>query len=149
MNYFLQAFSISLIPAVAWGIMWFFVTKAIRDMEVFQSQFLFQLVGIPLLLLLLPFISHTISTFNLPLLIGLGILETFVLTLYFYALKIGESSIVGPINNMNILITVCLAVIFLHDSIYPLKVFGIIAVLMGVILLGLKLQTIKNRCFLI
>lgn len=144
MNYFLQAFSISLIPAVAWGIMWFFVTKAIRDMEVFQSQFLFQLVGIPLLLLLLPFIPHTISTFNLPLLIGLGILETFVLTLYFYALKIGELAIVGPINNVNILITVFLAVVFLHDSIYPLKVFGIIAVLMGVILLGLKLQTIKK-----
>lgn len=144
MNYFLQAFFISLIPAVAWGIMWFFVTKAIRDMEVFQSQFLFQLVGIPLLLLLLPFIPHTISTFNLPLLIGLGILETFVLTLYFYALKIGELAIVGPINNVNILITVCLAVVFLHDSIYPLKVFGIIAVLIGVILLGLKLQTIKK-----
>lgn len=142
--YPIEAFFISLIPAIGWGIMFFFVAKATRTMEVFQALFLFQLVGIPMLLLLLPFVPSVPETSNLSLLIGLGILETFVLMLYFYALKIGELAIIGPIYQANIAITVFLAIVFLHDKMYPLKIFGIFIILAGIVLLALRLETVKK-----
>lgn len=144
MTYSFQALLISLVPVFSWGIMWFFVTKATRTMELFQAQFLFQLVGIPLLLLILPFVPHMALSANLLLLLALGILETFVLTLYFLALKIGNLSIVGPVNESNVLITVFLAIVILHESLYSLKIVGIFAILLGVILLGFQLSRKKS-----
>lgn len=139
-----QAILVSLIPGISWGVMWIFVTKATREKDAFESQFLFQLIGIPFLLVLLPFFLQFSTSFNLPLLIGLGIFETFVFTLYFYALKIGQLAIVGPINETNILITIALAVVFLHEHLSPFKVIGIVIVLTGAILLGLQVHSLKK-----
>ena len=118
-------------------------------MEVFELQFVFQLIGIPPLLLL-PFVLHGVvtlhgtSAFNLPLLIGIGVLQTFAFSLYFYALKIGKLAIVVPIYQAYILVPISLAVVFLQEVIYPLKVFGIVAILVGVILLGFNLKSIDS-----
>jgi len=65
-------------------------------------------------------------------------------SLYFYALKIGKLAIVVPISQANVLVTIGLAVIFLQDVIYPLKVFGIVAIVVGVIFLGFNLKSIDN-----
>ncbi|HLL60080.1 MAG TPA: DMT family transporter [Candidatus Nitrosocosmicus sp.] len=140
----MEALLISMIPMIGWGMMWFFATKATREMDPFQSQFLFQLVGIPMLLLLLPFVFRGIQTENLPLIIGLGFFETFVLTLYFYALKIGKLTIVGPIGEMYLLVTILLTILITHESLYFLKGVAIISVLAGVILLGLQLNELKK-----
>src|SRR5437016_3233837 len=111
MQFLSQALIISLIPMVSWGIMWALVTKATRKMEAFQSQLLFQLTGIPMLLVLLLFFPHITGKLNVPIIIvGLGVLETFVLTLYFYALQIGELAVLGPISKAYLLVTVFLAV---------------------------------------
>lgn len=129
MSFSLSALILSLLAAVSMGITWFLVTKATRDMEVFELQFVFQLVGIPPLLLL-PLVLHGVATlhgtsaFNFPLLLGLGVLQTFAFSLYFYALKIGKLAIVVPISQANVLVTIGLAVIFLQDVIYPLKVLA-------------------------
>lgn len=144
MHFSTQAFIITLIPALCWGTMWLFLKEAMKTTEVFKSQFLFQLLGIPLLLILLFFIPKQPLHINYPLIIGLGVGETFILTLYFYALQIGELAIIGPVNQANVLVTVFLSSIILHESLGILKVFGIIGVLMGVILLGLKLHALKK-----
>ncbi|MGH7883133.1 MAG: EamA family transporter [Candidatus Dormibacteraceae bacterium] len=121
----------SLVPAIAWGVMWFFATKATRQLEVFQAQFLFQLAGIPMLLLLLPFVplAPFPSGMGILLLIGLGVLISFTLTLYFHALKVGKLSVVGPLSNASGLVIVFLAVVFLNNTLYPLKIMGILSVL--------------------
>jgi drug/metabolite transporter (DMT)-like permease len=140
MHYPLVTLLVSLVPTLSWGIMWLFVKQATKKLEVFQSQFLIQILGIPLLLLLLPFVPSVPSSFNLTLLLGLGIFETFVLTLYFYALKIGDLSIIGPLKGIKILFTVLLAALFLHESIYPLKIMGMVGVLVGVTFLGINFE---------
>ena len=146
MNFSSPALILSLLSAVSAGIAWLFVTKATRDMEVFELQFVFQLIGIPPLLLL-PFVLrgvvtlHGTSAFNFPLLIGIGVLQTFAFSLYFYALKIGKLAIVVPINQAYILVPISLAVVFLQEVIYPLKIFGILAILVGVIFLGFNLKS--------
>lgn len=144
MHFTTQAFLITLIPGLCWGTMWLFLKKTMKSTEVFKSQFLFQLIGIPLLLILFFFIPKQQSHFNYPLIIALGVGETFILTLYFYALQIGELAIIGPVNQANVLITVFLSVILLHESLHVFKIIGIFAVLLGVILLGLKLHALKK-----
>lgn len=132
------------IPMVCFGFMWFFTTKATKKMEPLQSLFLFQLIGIPMLLIIFPFASSVSKTIDLPLLIFIGILETFVMGLYFYALRIGELTIIGPINQANILVTFSLGILLLHESLIFFKILGVVAVLIGVILLSLQLHTMKK-----
>lgn len=143
MEFSLQPLLISVIPALLFGTETFFLTKANRTMEVFRAQFIFQLIGIPLLLVIMPFITHQNNS-NISLIIGLGIWETFVFTLYFYALRIGKLAIIGTIFETYIVITVFLAVLFLHESLYLLKVIAILSVLFGIILLGFHLHDFKK-----
>ncbi len=130
---------ISLTVPLSLGVMMIFLTKAARRMESFQTQFLFQLLGIPLLLVLFPFVP-TNQHLNIPLLIGLGVWETFVLTLYFYAVKIGNLVIVSSVFETYVLVTTFLAVFFLGESLHFTKIAGTGAILAGIILLGLNLE---------
>lgn len=142
MESFLQPLLLALIPILL-GIETFFLTKANRTMEVFRAQFMFQLIGIPLLLVIFPFITPQ-SNSNFFLIIGLGIWETFVFSLYFYALRIGKLAVVGTIFETYIVITVFLAVIFLHEPLYLLKFIAILSVFLGIVLLGIQLQDLKK-----
>jgi drug/metabolite transporter (DMT)-like permease len=136
----LQALLISLVPMVTRGVMWLFVTKAARRMEAFQAQFLFQLIGIPMLLALLPLAprSPIPSPSGTLLLVGCSVLITFALTLYFHALKIGALAVVGPLSEASGLVVVILGVLFLHNSVYPLKIIGVAGVLLGAASLAFK-----------
>ncbi len=143
MGFSLEPLLLALIPALLFGIETFFLTKANRTMEAFRVQFIFQLIGIPLLLVILPFISPERNG-NLPLIIGLGVGETFVFTLYFYALRIGKLAIVGTILQTYIVVTVFLAVVFLHESFSFFKFIAIAAVVVGIIFLGFHLQDLRK-----
>lgn len=116
------------------------ITRRIKD--VFVAQFLFQLVGIPMLLVIAPVVPvgsiHGIEGFAF--LVGLGILVTFAFTLYFHALQIGNLAVIAPLQNAKVLITVALAVAFLNESISPLRGVGTIAVVCGVVLLAMNLK---------
>src|SRR6185437_1219934 len=144
MHFSLQPLLLCLIAPICWGISWLFLTKASRKMDVFHTQFMFQLVGIPMLLVLLPFLQVTTLT-NYWLIIILGIVVTFTYTLYFYALRIGQLAVVAPIYETNVLVTVFLAFVFLHESFYLLKFFSILAILVGVFLLGIQLHSLKKK----
>lgn len=136
----LTALGVALVPAIGWGVMFFFLTQAVRDMDVLAAQLLFQLAGIPMLLLLIPLVPHAPVTLNLPLLLLDGALETFALTLYFYALRVGKLTIVGPIYQANVAITVALAVIVFHEHLYSLRILGIAVVVTGIALLGVQVS---------
>lgn len=144
MHISLQPLLLSAIAPICWGISWLFLTKASRKMDVFHTQFMFQLVGIPMLLLLLPFLSFVTIT-NYWLIIALGIAVTFTYTLYFYAMRIGKLAVVAPIYETNVLVTVCLSVVFLHESFYPRKEIAIVALLLGIIFLGVQVSSLKKK----
>lgn len=144
MHISLQPLLLSSIAPICWGISWLFLTKASRKMDVFSTQFMFQLVGIPMLLLLLPFLGVAGIT-NYWLIIVLGIVVTFTYTLYFYALRIGQLAVVAPIYETNVLVTVFLAVFFLHESFYLLKFLAILVLIIGVVFLGIQLSSLKKK----
>jgi len=117
------------------------ITRQVHD--IFVAQFLFQLVGIPMLLIIAPIVPVG-SIHGLPglaLLVGLGILVTFAFTLYFHALKIGNLAVIAPLQNAKVLITITLAVAYLNETISPLRGLGIAAVVAGVVLLAVRLQS--------
>jgi drug/metabolite transporter (DMT)-like permease len=139
-----QALLLTLISATASGTMVFCLAKITRQIkDIFVAQFLFQLLGIPMLIIIAPIVPvgsiHGIP--GLVLLIGLGVLVTFAFTLYFHALRIGNLAIIAPLQNAKVLITVALAVAFLNESISPLRGVGTIAVVCGVVMLAMNLRS--------
>lgn len=144
MAFSLQQLLLSSIAPLCWGISWLLLAKVSKKMDVYQTQFIFQLAGIPMLLILLPFLAP-FTIHNYAIIIGLGILVTFTYTLYFYALKKGQLAVIAPIFEAYILVTVFLAVIFLHESFYLLKLFAIISIIVGVAFLGIHLHALKQK----
>ncbi len=144
MEFSLQQVLIASIPPFLWAFMTFCLTKANRSMDGTKALFMFEVVGIPITLCMLPFIAPEAHG-NLWLLFGLGIWQTFVLLLYFYALRVGQLAIVGTIIETNVIITVILSVVFLHESFYLLKFIAISAILIGVILLGIHLKDLRKN----
>jgi drug/metabolite transporter (DMT)-like permease len=143
-----QALLLTLISATASGTMVFCLAKITRQVhDIFVAQFLFQLVGIPMLIVIAPIVPvgsiHGIP--GMALLVGLGVLVTFAFTLYFHSLKVGNLAVIAPMQNAKVLITVTLAVAFLNETISPLRGFGIVAVVAGVVLLAVQFKSGIDR----
>lgn len=135
---------LSLGAMAAGGFTWLFATKATRNMGPLKSMFLFQLIGVPLFLFLLPFAPQGIHINSLTISL-IGFFETFVLLLLFYALQIGEASVVVPVVNFYALVAAILGIVFLHESVYLFKIIGMVAILIGVVLIGLRLQDLRKK----
>ncbi len=122
---------------VCFGTTWFLMSKTSKLIKPWQSQFLFQLIGIPLLIIMSLWLPlPTISTSQIAAIIGLGVLTTVSLVLFLRALEIGEASIVTPITDSSVLITIGLSVWLLHEPLSVHKILGVLLVFGGVVLLG-------------
>lgn len=134
-----------------WGILYFFTTKLTRTSGPFTSLFFLQLLGIPFLLLLVPFIHQPISMLGIISFVAMGIFDTCVWLLFLYATKIGNLSIMVSISRASILVTVALSVLFLHESLTIWKIISILMTLVGLIFLSIdfshKGRTNKTTVF--
>lgn len=143
MQALLPGLLVSLASMATGGLTWIFATKATRDMGPLKSMFLFQLIGVPLFIFLFPFAPHVQHVNYLA--IGLiGMSETFALLLLFYALQVGEAAVVLPTTDFYALISAILGIVFLHESLYLFKIIGMIAIFVGVILIGFKLNELRK-----
>jgi transporter family protein len=127
---------LSLGAMIGWGILNFIMAKLSRQTGPFASLFFLQLLGIPFLVLLLPFIHQPISLQGILSFTALGIFDTCVFLLFLYATKIGNLSVVSSISRASILVTVVLSVIFLHEPLTSWRIVSILMTLIGVILLS-------------
>lgn len=100
---------------------------------------LLQGMGIPLFLFLLPLAPSTPTETHIPVILLIGILFTFIYLLFLKATKIGSVTIVGTINQLYLIVTTILSVIFLQESFTLWKATGLLCTLTGVILLGFQL----------
>src|SRR5258706_10757169 len=133
----LSGLLLSLGSMIAGGGTWIFATKATRNMGPLKSMFLFQLIGVPLFLFLLPIAPHGMPV-NYVTITLIGFFETFVLLLLFYALQVGEAEVVLPATDFYALITAVLGIVLLHESFYLFKGIGMAAIFVGIILIGFK-----------
>jgi drug/metabolite transporter (DMT)-like permease len=139
------AFIFAILSLFSSAIAWFFAARASKDMGSLRSLFIFQLIGIPFFLFLLPWAPDQISLANswLPIM-SVGIFETFVMLLLFHALKIGNVSVVIPITDGYAVITAILGFVFLHELITFGRLLGGILIVSGLSLISMKISQSNN-----
>lgn len=142
--HFLIPLFLSLGAMLCWGVLYFFTTHLTRKSGPYISLFLLQLLGIPFLLVLLPFIHQPISILGVLSFVALGIFDTCVWLLFLYATKVGNLSIMVSISRASILVTVALSVLFLHESFTIWKIISIITTLIGIIFLSINFSSKKK-----
>jgi drug/metabolite transporter (DMT)-like permease len=130
---------LSLLAMVGLALGWFLSARTAKQIEQTQLLFWFQLLGIPFLLLLLPFITVplTFAGFTQIFLVGVG--EAFVLLQLLTAFKLGQVSVITPVVSSYSLITALLGIVLLNESAGFLKIIGMVCIVLGAILLSTKL----------
>ena len=137
----MQGFIFASLSLLCLGIGWFFAARSSKDMSPLTSLFLFQLIGIPFFVLLLPWAPSGFDpSFLLPIIL-VGIFETFVMLLLFYAMRIGDVSVVMPVSGGYAAITMILGAMFLSEALTPGKVSGMALVLAGITLISTQVRT--------
>lgn len=143
----MQILSIELLLALSatfcFGLGVFLSSKVAKGLGPVQTLFLFQLFGMPALFLFLPFAPQHMHVQWIPLIL-LGIFQALNMLIWFYALKVGNVSIVSPVSEVYSLISVVLGVIFLHETVGFIRIVGIGLIFSGVILLGIQLDQLRK-----
>ncbi|HUD20425.1 MAG TPA: DMT family transporter [Patescibacteria group bacterium] len=134
------AFLLAIISTIGFGTTTICTTKVTRKVGAIASLFLYQLVGIPLFLFLIPLMPKTPSSISLWPLFALGAFDAFSYLLFMIATKVGEVSILGTIIQFYMVVTTLLGVVFLHESFHLYKILGLILIFAGIVLFGLQLS---------
>lgn len=143
MQFALIGLLLSLAATCCFGIATFLSSKIAKGLGPLQTLFLFQLCGMPALFLLLPFAPQHVQVQWMPLIL-LGVFQTCNMLIWFYALKVGNVSIVSPVSEVYPLISVVLGVISLHETVGVMRVFGIGLIFSGVLLVGIQLDQLRK-----
>lgn len=72
-----------------------------------------------------------------PLMIASGVIDTVAFVSSFYAVKLSAISLISPISSFNPVFTAIIAFIFLNETLSPLKLLGIIVIVLGSYLLNI------------
>src|SRR2546429_6965180 len=140
----LTALILSTISMIVSGIVWFVAVKPIRQLGNLLALFLFQLLGIPLFFVFIPFMPHVSTPPALPQIFLAGAFCAVLMLFLFHANKIGEAAIVNPVSRASVLVTTLLGIFFLHEMPNLFGFIGLVGVLGGIILLSLNLEALRN-----
>jgi bacterial/archaeal transporter family protein len=134
------AFVFSFLALISLAVGWFFAARSSKDMNPLVSTFLFQLVGVPMFLVLLPFAPAGINeNIIIPILL-IGIFETLVMLLLFKAMKEGDVSVVLPITDGYAVITAIIGVLFLKEILTTGNYIGMFLIFLGITLISTKIS---------
>lgn len=144
MTTFLFAFS----ALISLGVAWFFAARASKNMDPLTSLFTFQVTGVPFFLFLLPWAQFEVNFHSIIPIVLVGVFETFVMLLLFRALKLGDISVVIPISDSYVVVTVLLSILLLGESLTSPKIVGMILVMLGITLVSTKIRSSElNKVF--
>lgn len=137
----------SLLSLVSLGTGWFLISRSTKTISPILSSLLIQLVGIPALLFIIPFIPLDLSIDSIWPILLIGVYESFVMLILFYAMKIGDTGVVLPITDGYAVITTILGVIFLQDEFSRFMALGFILLITGITLISVNITkklTVKS-----
>lgn len=140
----LTALFLSLFATVCFGSAIFLTSQSAKKMDPVRTGFLFQLTGMPAAFLLLPFAPHVTHIAYIPIIL-IGIYQTFAMLLWYYALRVGNVSLVSSVGELYSLLSVLLGVIVLHETIGVYRFFGIALMFGGGILVGFNWSEFKKN----
>ncbi len=72
-----------------------------------------------------------------PLMLASGVLDTVAFISSFYAVKLSAISLISPISSFNPVFTTIIALFFLNEALSPLKLLGIVVIVLGSYLLNI------------
>jgi drug/metabolite transporter (DMT)-like permease len=116
-----------------------------RRLGPLKALFLFQLLGVPLLLMLLPTQPVRFELEALLWVGGLGLLCTCSMLLYFHALRVGQVSVVVSVNQAYVLVALVVGFLAFNESLATAKLFGIALLLLGMTLVALDFSSGSER----
>jgi drug/metabolite transporter (DMT)-like permease len=139
----ITALILALIATLGFGINSVLLAKVTRKIGSIPALFLFQGLGVPLFIFLVPIMPTVQSQLNLWPIIITGILFSFVYLVYLQAVKVGDLAVVGPINQLYVVVVAILGIIFLHETFGIWKIIAMVLILTGIVLLGMRFKKSK------
>jgi drug/metabolite transporter (DMT)-like permease len=130
-----------------WGVSDFFANLSSAKVGHFKAFFWSQLAGIVLTLCLVPFfgLNTNLSFVFVLLLFVTAIFYSVGYLLFYKAFEIGNVSIVSATINLNVIIAMLLAIIFVGQRLTPFQLFAVFLVLVGVTLVSVNFKDLKNK----
>jgi len=130
-----------------WGVSDFFANLSSEKVGHFKTFFWSQLAGLLFTILLIPFfgLNINISLFFVILLFITSVFYAIGYLLFYKAFEIGNVSIVSASINLNVIIAMLLAYVFVGQRLTPLQSFTVILVLAGITLVSVNFNDLKDR----
>ncbi|PIU03520.1 hypothetical protein COT44_02745 [Candidatus Shapirobacteria bacterium CG08_land_8_20_14_0_20_39_18] len=130
-----------------WGVSDFFANLSSEKVGHFKTFFWSQLAGLLFTILLIPFfgLNINISLFFVILLFITSVFYAIGYLLFYKAFEIGNVSIVSASINLNVIIAMLLAYVFVGQRLTPLQSFAVILVLAGITLVSVNFNDLKDR----
>ena len=128
--------------ALASSLCWTFASLAQKDathhehaIQVGVASAILQAV---MALVLIPFINFNFNLWLWPLLLVSGVIISFGFYYSIKAFKSLDSSVVSPLFNSGTIIVIVLSMVFLHEKLSPIQLFGVLLLVLGTYVLELK-----------
>lgn len=139
-----MAIFFALLTLFGWGVGDIFVTIASRRLGALVSYYWALVFGFIVIAGLMPFMGGISDMTIFLFAIVLNIIHTIGNVAFFRGLEVGNASIVGTITGMFSMVSVILSIVFLKEIVSYQQILGVTLALAGVILVSLKLSSIKN-----
>jgi len=133
---------------LGWGVGDFLIQRSVQRLGNTETLFLINLCSS---IILFPFIYKSLfslSLWEIIMLIILGVVGFFGVSIHFRALNKGKLSVVETIFSLELPLTIILGVSFLKEKLSPALIILMILLLIGIILLSIDFQKISKHDFL-
>jgi drug/metabolite transporter (DMT)-like permease len=134
---------------LGWGTSDFFASQSSGKIGNIRTFFWSQIAGLICILLFGIFfgLSFSVAPIILLYIIICGIADGLGYLMFYKAFEVGNVSVVSTTINLATVIAMVCAYIFLGQRITPLQFGAIILIIIGVIIVGLRIEDIKDRTF--
>ncbi len=140
---------LGIICFVGFGLSDYFGALSSRKIGAFQSVIVSRIFSLAIMLIIfLSFFSLPyLSNYNIALLAITSLLLLLGYICFYKGFKVGKVSIVSPISNSAVLVTLVLALLFLSYNLTNFEAIGIVLIIIGTILASFELKELKKLNF--
>lgn len=130
-----------------WGTSDFFANLSSEKVGHFKAFFWSQLAGVLFVCALIPFFGFNgvLTMGTIGLLLVASILYAFGYLLFYKAFEIGNVSVVSATINLNVIVAMTVAMIFMGQRLTITQLFAVLLVLVGVTLVSVNFNDLKNK----
>lgn len=137
----LLGYLLAIIATIGFSMVVPMVATSTKKVGAVATMFLFQSIGIPFFIFLVPIMPPIPTETHIPLIMGIGALFTFIYILFLHATRIGSVAVVGTVNQLFMVVTTVLGVLLLNESFTLWKLIGLLLTFTGILLLSTKRHT--------